>query len=284
LIDLLTTYLPTLTDFYGGGSLGSPDLFAYMMRAPRWWWSVLRGVEDQAVLKAALFIWIGATVFVLIGLWTRFSVAVVWLLSTSFGTINPYIENAGDQVRGIILFYLLLTPCGAVWSLDRLRQRSQQTCPILIHPWALRLLFVQMTLIYFFNGLYKLDGVDWSAGTSLYYVLGDLTLARWSYAQLPVPFVLTQVLSWIVLVWEVSFPLWMLLPWLAVSLIQPWLPVGLGVGLVRFLRGLRLAALILGVLFHLGILLTMEIGLFAPYMLCLYLPLVPWEKWRKEEG
>jgi hypothetical protein len=35
---------------------------------------------------------------------------------------------------------------------------------------------------------------------------------------------------------------------------------------------------VFGALFHIGIWLTMELGFFGPYMLCLYLPLLPWEK------
>ena len=108
--------------------------------------------------------------------------------------------------------------------------------------------FVQMVLIYFCNGLCKLMGDDWRSGNALYYVLGDLTLARWSYAQLPMPYVLTRLLTWAILAWELSFPL--LVCW----------------------RRTRRIALWFGVLFHTGIGVSLELGGFAPYMLCLYLP------------
>ncbi len=63
-------------------------------------------------------------------------------------------------------------------------------------------------------------------------------------------------MTWTVLAWEISFPL-----------------------LVVMSRWTRVAALLFGVAFHLGIGLTMELGFFAPYALCLYLPLAPWEWW-----
>jgi len=81
-----------------------------------------------------------------------------------------------------------------------------------------------------------------------------LTLARFSYAQIALPLCLIRFLSWSVLIWEVGFPLWVALPWT------------------------RTAALLMGVAFHLGIMLTLELGGFGPYMLTLYLPLVPWER------
>ena len=60
-----------------------------------------------------------------------------------------------------------------------------------------------------------------------------------------------------VLVWEAGFPLWVGLPWT------------------------RKAALLFGVAFHLGIGLSMELGFFAPYALCFYLHLLPWERFTR---
>jgi uncharacterized membrane protein YphA (DoxX/SURF4 family) len=252
------------TVLFGGESLGSPSIFAYLYKSPSWLWSLLKDVEDSRVIQASLLLWTAAIVMLLIGFWTRTSAIVVWLLSTSFANLNSAVDNAGDQVRGIILFYLMLCPSGAAWSVDAWlkRRRGLIKGPVFVYPWPLRLLFLQMTLIYFFNGIYKASGRDWIEGDSLYYVLCDLTLARWSYVQLPIPPVLLRLASWLVLSWEVSFPL-----------LVCWRPT-------------RLVALWIGVLFHLGIGLSMELGGFAFYMLCLYLPLVPWERWtwRKERS
>jgi hypothetical protein len=270
LLDVLLTYLPNLGDLFGRNSLGSPDIFAFYTRWPHWRWSLMAGVEDPRMLQAAAWVWVFATLCMTIGLFTRTSAVITWAFSTSFAGLNSCIDNAGDEIRGIILFYLMLSPCGAIWSIDHWWQRmaSRRALalgsvdqgvhtsgrPIFIHPWPLRLLMVQMVLMYFSNGMFKLSGDTWRSGTSLYYVLADLTLARWSYAQITVPFWIAKLLTWLVLVWEAGFPLWVALPWT------------------------RKAALLFGVAFHLGIGLSMELGSFVPYALCLYLPLVPWER------
>jgi len=62
---------------------------------------------------------------------------------------------------------------------------------------------------------------------------------------------LMRPLTWIVLVWELGFPFFLFMP------------------------ALRLPVLGLGVAFHLGTGLTMRLGPFPLYMLCLYLPLIP---------
>jgi hypothetical protein len=40
----------------------------------------------------------------------------------------------------------------------------------------------------------------------------------------------------------------------------------------------RTATLLLGVAFHIGTGVALQLGPFPFYMLCLYLPLVPWER------
>jgi hypothetical protein len=287
LFDVLTTYVPHVADYFGPDSLANPELLRSTFGPDHWSWSLLYHVEDARILRVAVVLWAAATACLTLGLATRLSAIVVWLLSTSFAALNPSIDNAGDLVRGIILLYLMLCPCGAVWSVDAWWWRGWVACfrgsgqtsdapprqdgaakawhtrqngPVYVHPWPLRLLFVQMVLIYFCNGAHKFLGHDWREGTSLYYVLGDLTLARWSYAAVPIPYGLTRLLTWTVLLWELSFPLLM---W--------WRPS-------------RIAALAFGAVLHVGIWASLEIGSFAPCMLCLYLPLLPWERWIGKGG
>jgi len=150
----------------------------------------------------------------------------------------------------------------------------------LIYPWALRLLFVQMMFIYFCNGLYKATGTDWHKGNSLYYVLGDITLTRWSFAQFHLPYWLTRALTYSVLVWEVGFPFLVVVPWVLANLLDRMGQRRPAV-VVAGLRPIVVLTLCFGVAFHLGIGLTMELGGFVPYMLCLYLPLLPWDRWSR---
>jgi uncharacterized membrane protein YphA (DoxX/SURF4 family) len=306
LLDLLLTYLPTLHIFYGADSLGHParpagmdypaqeGLFDWYLKPPRWHWTLLKGVGDPLTLRRAMVVWVVATIFLLAGFLTRLSAVVVWVLSTSFANLNAYNDNAGDQIRGIALFYLMLCPGGAAWSLDALLARwwgrrggwlgrwlGRPPGPVFVYPWALRLLVIQMAFVYCANGLYKSFGKDWGSGDSLYYVLNDLILARWSYTQVTVPIVVTRVLTWSVLLWEIGFPVFMMLPWLAAGLCRLCrASPDLTRGAVLTLRWFRTVALFFGVGFHLGIFLTMEIGWFGPYMICLYAPFVPWERWK----
>jgi len=256
LVDVLVQYLPHYADFFGAGSLGSPEVFAGR-NTGHWHWSLLRSFEDSRLFLPILLIWAAAAVLLLVGWRPRLAALVAWVLSVSILNLNYGLHNSGDRIRSIMLFYLMITPCGAAWSLDACRQRKKDmpTGPAFISPWTLRLLFIQMTLIYFFNGFYKLVGPEWRAGEVLYSILGNVQWARWSYADLPVPYPVTKLLTWLILAWELGFPF------------------------LVIMKPLRVATLWFGVVLHIGLAVSLELGLFSFYMLCLYLPLVPWERW-----
>jgi hypothetical protein len=218
--------------------------------------------DNFAFLRVVFYLWILSTVCLGLGLATSLAAIVVWVLAVSFANLNPLVNHGGDLVRNIILFYMMLCPCGAAWSLDRLlaRRRGRYTAPVYVAPWPLRLLLIQLVLIYFFTGLFKLFGEMWRNGDALYYTLADLFYARMSLAQVALPLWLLRLMSWSVLFWEVSFPLWLVLRWT------------------------RIAALLAGVLFHAGTLVLLELGGFEWYMLVLYLPLLPWARWLRDPG
>lgn len=249
LLDVLGTYLPAADAFFGGDSLGAPGTFPAV--SPCTWPAPLLGdVASPLAWRCILLVWAGAAVCLALGLWPRRAAGLAWCLAMAVSAANPFLLNSGDNVRTILLLYLVLTPCGAVGSL----LGGKQDKPTYIYPWALRLLFVQLVLIYFCNGLHKLREEPWRDGTAIHLVLGSLDWTRASAAG-SLPLWLTRILTWATLVWEVGFPLLVMMP------------------------ATRSATLWVGVLFHIGTGLALVLGPFPLYMLCLYLPLVPWERY-----
>ncbi|MBI1829994.1 MAG: HTTM domain-containing protein, partial [Planctomycetes bacterium] len=247
LLDIAINYAPNTLLFFGKDGFGDPRVTAWRFESDQLHWSLLRGIADgpeyDRLVTLAMCLWIASAALLMLGCATPVVSAATWALSLSFANANPHLDNTGDTIRLILLFYLMLCPCGAAWSLDAwLRKRSEAgpatVEPVFVHPWAIRLIFVQMVLIYFMNGLFKLLGPQWRDGTSLHYVLGDATLTRFSQVVLPAPIELTRILTWFVLAWELSFPLLMLWKW----------P--------------RRAALFVGVVFHLAIFATLELAAF----------------------
>jgi hypothetical protein len=214
------------------------------------------------LIQVAFFVWFLSTLCLAVGLATRLSAVVVWLLTLSFFNLNDMVNHGGDVVRNIVLFYLMLCPCGAAWSLDslRLRRRGVLTGLVYVPAWPLRLLLIQLALMYCFAGLIKLLSPGWRNGDTIYYTLADLLYSRVSLAQVGLPVWLMRLMTWSVIFWETTFPLWLLLRWT------------------------RTAALLAGLGFHLGTLVLMELGGFEWSVLVLYLPLLPWGRWLRDPG
>jgi hypothetical protein len=140
-----------------------------------------------------------------------------------------------------------------VWSLPVGGSAPPATGGRVHPPWPVRLLLLQMMAIYFLNGIYKFAGDDWRSGEIMHRVLANVLWTRFSYEQLPLLPGAIAVMTWSTLVWELGFPLLVLIP------------------------KLRAPTLWIGVLFHIGTGALFTIGPFPLYMLCLYLPFAPWE-------
>ncbi len=251
--DILFAYWPKAHVFFGQNSLGSPEIFVQTSH-PWIRWSAFRGIGDPTAFQIIMACWALSTVCLLLGVLPRLAAAVCWLFSISILGINYYLHNSGDNVRTIALFYLMLTPCGAVWTLPAWwRGRARQVT--YVQGWPLHLLLIQLATIYFVNGAYKMTSNEWQSGVLMHYVMGNLGWTRISYAMLPLPLALLQLQTWTVLLWEACFPLLIILP------------------------RIRTPVLLLGILFHIGTGVLLQIGAFPLYMICLYLPLAPWERW-----
>lgn len=253
--DVALTYWPVRRDVFGVESLGDPSVFASRTSLPYWNWSLLEGVASAWVWDAALLVWAGSALLLAMGLWARRAAAVAWLISVTVLNTNYFIHNGGDRLKTMALLLLALSPCAAVWSWQSRREPpDSDRRPTYIAPWPLRLVLLQLVVIYFFSGVLKEKGTMWHSGEALWLVMTNAAWTRWSYAQFPVWPWLTAGLTWFTLAWELAFPALLL---------------------HRRTRG---PALWVGALFHVATGVLLKLGMFPVYALCMYLPLLPWEK------
>ena len=216
-------------------------------------WSIFFINEDWQPSKIAHVI-IGSgiltSILMMIGWQSRYSTFITWLIWVSLWNRNPLILDGDDALLKIMCFYLMLSPCGNCWSLDSYLHNLPQAVVI----WPLRLIQFQIALVYFVSGWVKFYSIEWDEVTIMQYVLIHPEYSRWNgwlLTDYPSVNKILARLAWFIRDWELLFPLLLLN------------------------MHTRKLSIIIGLLFHIGLLLTMHLRWFPVIMISLYPALIP---------
>lgn len=190
-----------------------------------------------------------------IGYKTRFAALVAWVAMISLTRRDPFAFNSGDALLRNIALFLALAPSGEALSLDRWRadRSSFWTFPQRA-PWALRLIQVQISMVYLFTVWAKARGERWFGGTAVSESLRVDDLVRFG-----LPDALTDSVL------------------LANLLTFGTLAVELALALLIWNRRWRPYVILAGITLHLFIEATFALGFFSTVMIASYLSFVPEE-------
>jgi hypothetical protein len=113
-----------------------------------------------------------SSVCLMLGQWTRVAAVVVFVGIVSLEHRNPFVFNSGDGLLRVIAFYMMLAPSGASLSLDRRRRDRSAFWEFPRRaPCALRLMQVQLSVVYLSSVWTKLGGTTWNDGTAVSYAV-----------------------------------------------------------------------------------------------------------------
>ncbi|MCM0605765.1 MAG: HTTM domain-containing protein [Xanthomonadaceae bacterium] len=129
---------------------------------------------DPYTLPVLYFSTLFFSLTLMIGLWSRFSSFAVFILMTSFHHRNIHILNSGDTLLRLFSFFMIFSPIGRAFSVDRIIRILKGTEGIEIPQapiFGMRLLQFQFTWVYVCATFFKLKGSEWMAGTALSTVL-----------------------------------------------------------------------------------------------------------------
>lgn len=211
-------------------------------------WGVLGIAPGGGVVLGLYAALLAASLALAAGWRTRLASVVVFVGLLSFQRRDPWVFNSGDGLLRVIAFYLMLAPAGASVSVDRWRRERERFWEFPARaPWAIRLMQIQLSVIYLGGVWDKLRGTTWNDGTAVSYALRVSDLAA-----LPVPAFLSRT------------------PVIVNLLTFGTLATELAIGILVWNRGLRRWVLSLGVVFHLAIGWAIRVGFFSVGMLVLY--------------
>ena len=221
----------------------------------------IHAVSGSVWYVAALFVLAGLVALgLLVGYRTRLATAISLVLLVSLQLRNPLVLNAGDSMLAWLLLWGLFLPLGARWSVDAVRRESADV-PGRVATLATAALLLQVVLVYAVNAVLKLRGELWRSGEAIRYVFG--------VDQLTV--LLGDVL--------VQYPAFL------VAADRLWLGLIVASPLLLLLRGrARTAFASAFVAAHLGMALTLRLGLFPLISVAALLPFLYVGTWDAVES
>ncbi|MCA9571189.1 MAG: HTTM domain-containing protein [Myxococcales bacterium] len=235
---------------------------------PEWvWWFRWVGTDERAawLLFAGLAL---GEVLLTIGLFTRTSALVTMLLSAQWMAILPDGDRGIDTLLRNVLMLLAFSSAGRRFSVDAaLRGEGLAGARVPLPAWPRYLLVLQIVVMYFTAGVqkYAQQWWPWGGWSALYVVLKDWSVSAWPFTWLdqPLPYLLTQVGTVVTIVFQCSYPL---------VLLHYFPPLGEPGRFRTMFERYRLhwVWIATGMVFHVLLAATMELGIFPWGMMALY--------------
>ncbi len=215
-------------------------------------WTVLNLVGNEHAVFVLWWVLLAGGVALTLGWHSRVAALIVFVGVMSFERRNGFVFNSGDVLVRIEALFMVLGPCGAALSLDRRRTAGSFWSAQTRAPWVVRLMQVQLSLIYLSAVREKLTGSTWNDGTAVSYALRLSDLAV-----IPVP------------AWLPADPLLMNLATWSTLVLE------LGLGILIWNHRWRWWLLAGGIIMHTMILLGLAVAFFTVAMFVLYIAFIP---------
>lgn len=216
-LDLLAAH-PNWDRFYAAdGMLSLVD--PTVPPVPQGWWSAFWWSEGWLPVRAYWWLGMVAALAFTLGWHTRLATILLFVVVASCVRRTPVAVNGEDLVFRMLLFYACFTDLGLTFSLDARRRGG---LPATLPPrWPIRLMQVNLALIYLISQPYKLaSDPAWLDGDAMYYVMVNRTWSRFPWPSLYYSQWIAEVSTYGSLVVELALPILVWIP-----LFQPWVVV-----------------------------------------------------------
>jgi hypothetical protein len=185
-------------------------------------WSHFNYVNSPGLMTAIHIVALVVFFLLTIGLFSRVMAVLAFLFAVSYANrITPGAYFGLDKVNTMLAMYLMLGPCGARYSIDRLwrLRRGNSDVPASSGAtFAIRLIQVHMCIIYLFSGIGKLQGYPWVAGEATWLSFDLAEYRSFDMTWLVNHPLLMNFMTHLTVFWELSY---CALIWPALT--RPWM-------------------------------------------------------------
>ncbi len=179
--------------------------------------SYLKYIESTNLLWTVHIIALIALLMFALGLFTRVTSILAFIITLSYVHRLPGALFGLDQVNTMMVTYLMIGQSGAAFSIDRLlKKRREKKLSIGNDPHhsdsksvganiAIRLIQVHMCIIYIYSGISKLSGNPWWDGTAVWGAVANLEYQSLDLTWLASHSDLVALFTHVTIFWEIFY-------------------------------------------------------------------------------
>ncbi len=257
----LATYVPLANDFFGENGVLPAELHREVLDQLGFEsaWTLYSISDKMGFVTGLMLFHMVMAMWLLLGFFTRISTFVCLVLLWSLQMRNPLITTGGDVLLRCMLAWSIFLPLGKAFSIDSRIDGLHLKDPQPVVSIASAGLMLQIVFMYFFAGFAKLNS-SWLSGDAIQAAMQlDMYVKPLGVWVGDLPSLVLKLATWGVLILELAIPLLVFPP-----------------RYVYFVRGMAAGIF---VLLHLGIWLTMSIGIFSVTGMVAWLAFIPAQTW-----
>lgn len=244
---------PDLDFFFSNDGIMQSHLLHEGLFPMEYRYSIFDVIPGHAALLTGHLIFLGCLLMMIVGWFPRLAAAIAFFLHVSFMHRNIAVSFGVDLIATFYLFYLIFSDA----SFSKKTHSAKDNWVSDLGSVSYRLCQVQLCVIYAYSGIEKLKGVSWWGGSALWDVLANPMLIKADFGWLVHFLPILALMAYLTLLWEVYFPVLIWIPkW------RPWM-------------------LVFGVLFHVGIAVSVNIPFFSLMMMSFYILFIDREHWNR---
>lgn len=132
---------------------------------------ILASYSSPFVMPTVFLVEVVAVLFLMVGYKTKIATLIAWLMLLVVQDRNPYVLQGGDVLHRMILFWGIFLPWNRRFALDAIGLQPEERKQTSVFSLGVLAFFIQIGLVYLFNAIHK-SSDDWRiTGEAIYYAL-----------------------------------------------------------------------------------------------------------------